>query len=146
MKSRSLSAALLIVLAAFTPVVAAEQPAIYRLIVHPRNPASSVKRVTLRDAFLKKIKHWPHGTVIHPADLVADSRVRHEFSEQVLGRSVAAVKAYWQQKIFSGRDIPPPEFDRDEKVVAYVLTHEGGVGYVSGTAKLRGSKGLTVVP
>jgi hypothetical protein len=61
----------------------------------------------------------------------------------VLRKSVEAVKAYWQQRIFSGRDVPPPQFDRDDRVVAYVLEHEGAVGYVSGDTDLRGSK---VVP
>jgi hypothetical protein len=48
------------------------------------------------------------------------------------------VKAYWQQRIFSGRDVPPPEFATDQEVVAYVLAHEGAVGYVSPGAELRG--------
>jgi len=63
----------------------------------------------------------------------------------VLKRSVEAVKGYWQQRIFSGHDVPPPEFDSDDDVVKYVLKHEGAVGYVSGNANLNGSKVLTVM-
>jgi hypothetical protein len=56
------------------------------------------------------------------------------FVKDVLKRSVAAVKSYWQQRIFSGRALPPPELDSEEEVVLYVLTHPGAVGYVSDRA------------
>src|SRR5688500_19167009 len=48
----------------------------YRIIVHPKNPASSVERTFLRDAFLKKTTRWPHDRVIHPADLASSSAAR----------------------------------------------------------------------
>jgi hypothetical protein len=63
----------------------------------------------------------------------------------VLKRSVLVVKTYWQQRIFSGRGIPPPELDSDALVVEYVLKHRGAVGYVSGVCELGGAKVLTVI-
>lgn len=139
---------LLLGLTALATSVSAEEarppaPA-YRIIVHPKNPASSVERTFLRDAFLKKATRWPHDKVIHPADLASSSAARARFSNDVLGRSLAAIKAYWQQRIFSGRDVPPPELDSDEKVVAYVLKHEGAVGYVSGAANIGSARQLAV--
>jgi ABC-type phosphate transport system substrate-binding protein len=116
----------------------------YVVIVNPSNPAASVDRRFLTDAFLKKTTRWDHGETIRPADQVADSPVRRRFSEEVLKRSVAAVKSYWQQVIFSGRDVPPPELGSDDDVVKYVLKYPGGVGYVSGTANLNGAKILSV--
>ena len=59
-------------------------------------------------------------------------------------RSVEAVKTYWQQAVFSGRDIPPPELDSDDDVVRYVLRNPGGVGYVTGNADLHGARVLVV--
>jgi ABC-type phosphate transport system substrate-binding protein len=114
------------------------------VIVHPRNPESAADRKFLEDAFLKKVTSWPNGRDIHPADLVAESPVRRRFSDDVLNRSVEAVKAYWQQRIFSGGDVPPPEFDSDADVVEYVLRHEGAVGYVSGDATIAPAKVLLV--
>jgi len=120
------------------PPVAA--PPAYRIIVHPTNPANTVSKTLLQDAFLKKTTRWPDDRNIRPADLKASSPVRVRFTEEVLGRTVAAVRSYWQQRIFSGRGVPPPELDSDQKVVAYVLEHEGAVGYVSGTANLQGAR------
>jgi ABC-type phosphate transport system substrate-binding protein len=119
-------------------------PPVYRIIVHPSNPATSVDRSFLEDAFLKKITTWPGGDVIHPVDLAPDSPVRRKFTHDVLNRSVEAVKGYWQQRIFSGRDVPPPEMDSDDDVVKFVLKHEGGVGYVSGTAAIGDAKIVVV--
>ena len=82
--------------------------------------------------------------MIRPAVLAPESSVRRAFTRDVLNRSVEAVKGYWQQRIFSGRDVPPPEFQRDDEVVQFVLKHEGGVGYVSGTANVDGCRVLVV--
>ncbi len=79
-----------------------------------------------------------------PVDQRANSSVRQTFSEAVLRRSVSAVKRYWQQRIFSGRDLPPLEVDSDEAVVAYVLKHRGAIGYVSGGAKIDRTKVVSV--
>lgn len=135
---------LLLALIALSATVSAEPPPAYRVIVHPHNAVSGADRNFLQDVFLRRVKRWPNDKVIHPADLAPSSRVRKRFTEDVLGRSIAAVKAYWQQRIFSGRDVPPPEFESDEQVVAYVLKYEGAVGYVSENAALRGAKVLGV--
>jgi ABC-type phosphate transport system substrate-binding protein len=116
----------------------------FQMIVHPSNPATTVDRKFLVDAFLKKVTRWPHEEVIRPADLDVDSPIRRRFSEQVLRRSVASVKTYWQQLVFSGRDVPPPELDNDWQVVRYVLKHPGAIGYISPGASLEGTKVLTV--
>ena len=114
----------------------------YQVIVNPSIAATAVDRGFLKDVFLKKVTRWPDGTVIHPADLTASSPVRRRFSDEVLERSVESVRNYWQQRIFSGRDVPPPELASDDEVISYVLKHEGGIAYVSGTAKLNGTKVL----
>jgi ABC-type phosphate transport system substrate-binding protein len=119
-------------------------PAGFQVIVNPANPAGSIDRKFLADAFLKKITRWPHEEAIRPVDLAPDSPVRRRFSDDVLKRSVAAIKSYWQQLVFSGRDVPPPELDTDEQVVKYVLRYPGAVGYVSGAANLENAKVLTV--
>jgi ABC-type phosphate transport system substrate-binding protein len=98
----------------------------------------------LIDVFLKRTTRWNDGEAIRPVDQRPDSTARRRFSETILQRSVAAVKSYWQQRIFSGRDLPPPELDSDDAVVSYVTKHRGAVGYVSGTAKLERAKPVQI--
>jgi len=78
------------------------------VIVNPGNPTHHVDRKFLADAFLKKTTRWDDGELIRPVDQLPDSPVRRKFSEDVVKRSVAAVRSYWQQVIFAGRDVPRP--------------------------------------
>jgi ABC-type phosphate transport system substrate-binding protein len=119
-------------------------PAAFRVIVNPANPVGAVDRRFLTDAFLKKTTRWFTGEPIRPVDLGSDSAVRRRFTEDVMNRSVASVKSYWQSLIFSGRAVPPPEMDNDEEVMRYVAKNAGAVGYVSATGELTGVKVVAV--
>jgi len=116
--------------------------AAFRIIVNPANPATVVDRAFVAQAFLKKVRRWPDGLTIQPVDLTRDSMVRRQWSLDLLGRSVEAVKNYWQQLIFAGRDLPPPELPSEGDVVLYVLHNPGAIGYVSGAVPLHGAKVL----
>ena len=145
---RRLALALLLVLGGGLLIdrgpAAAESVADFRVIVHPDNPSTSLSRDALTDLFLKRTTRWGDGETIRPVDQRSDSAVRRRFSDSVLQRSVAAVKSYWQQRIFSGRELPPPELESDEAVVSYVMKHRGAVGYVSGAAKLERARPVQV--
>lgn len=119
-------------------------PPPFVVIVHPSNSAGALDRKFVSDAFLKKVTRWPGGDVIRPVDLPPDSPVRARFSDDVLNRSVQAVKSYWQQIIFSGRDVPPPELASDADVMKYVATTPGAVGYVSGSTTLDGVRAVRI--
>lgn len=116
----------------------------FELIVSPDITLPRLDRKFLTDAFLKKATRWPNDEAIRPVDLEPRSPVRRRFSEQVLKRSVAAVKSYWQQMVFSGRGVPPPELDTDAQVVSFVIRNPGAVGYVSVGTNLRGARALPV--
>jgi ABC-type phosphate transport system substrate-binding protein len=116
----------------------------FRVIVHPEMSVQSLERRTLSEMFLKKITRWPGGDAIQPVDLAPGSRTRHAFSEDVVGRTVASVKSYWQQIIFTGRGLPPPELADDAAVIDYVLRHTGSIGYVSGTASVGAARVVTI--
>lgn len=125
------------------PAPAGETPR-FLVIVNARNPVSSGHTSFVADALLKKVTQWGDGEPLLPVDQKANSETRREFSLVVLGRSVAAVRTYWQQRVFSGRGVPPPELDGDVEVVRYVNTHRGAIGYVSVEAKLDGVKVLAI--
>jgi ABC-type phosphate transport system substrate-binding protein len=116
----------------------------FLLVVNPKNPVQQMEQSAVAQAFLKKTMAWRHGGSIRPVDLGADSQVRRRFTEQVLGRNLVAVKSYWQQMIFSGRALPPPELETDAEVVQYVLRHVGAIGYVSTGTDLRGARAVEI--
>jgi ABC-type phosphate transport system substrate-binding protein len=127
-----------------TAALARGQDVGYVVVVNASNGVTGVDRKFLADAFLKKTTRWPNGDTIRPVDQTPDAAPRRRFTDDVLRRSVAAVKSYWQQRIFSGRDVPPPELESDAQVVRYVLTYRGAVGYVSPGAAVEGVKTVSV--
>lgn len=108
----------------------------HKIIVNAANPVGSMSREEVAQAFMKRKGRWDDGTEIAPIDLGADSPVRDSFSTAVHERSPSAVRAFWQQQIFSGRGVPPVEVKTDREVVAFVASKPGAIGYVSAGADL----------
>ncbi len=124
--------------------LAEEEAQSFVVIVNAQSGESSATREFLTGAFLKQATRWPGGEQLRPVDLRPDSATRSRFSEVVLRRSVSAVRNYWQQRIFTGRGVPPPEVESDAAVLQYVRLHPGSVGYVSPQADCREVKVLAI--
>jgi ABC-type phosphate transport system substrate-binding protein len=113
----------------------------YSVIVHESNPASTMTPSEMAQLFLKKKTKWPSGIAVVPVDQ-SSGKAREAFSREVLGRDVSAVRAYWQQQIFSGRSTAPEEKTSDAAVIAFVKDTPGAIGYVSSSAPMVGVKVL----
>jgi ABC-type phosphate transport system substrate-binding protein len=123
--------------AAFVAPASAAVP--FKVVINVANATSALSRDEVARIFLKKIPTWPGGQTAQPVDQSKDSAVRKAFSKTVLGKEVEDVEAYWQQSIFSGRAVPPPEKASDADVLAFVRSNPNAVGYVSGSAELGAS-------
>lgn len=119
---------------ALTASVAAAEP--YKVVVNAENPTAQISKATLRDYFLGKATRWPHGPAVKPVDLSEASPVREEFSEEVLGRTVAAVRSHWLTTVFAGRGTPPVQLPTDADVLATIRSSPTAIGYVSASAPL----------
>jgi ABC-type phosphate transport system substrate-binding protein len=116
----------------------------YKIIINSASSVSVVSRKELAGVYLKKTAKWRDGTLAVPVDLPEDAPARAGFSRDVLGKPTQAVKAYWNQQIFSGRSAPPAEKRSDADVVAFVRSTPGAVGYVSASTPTPGVKLLAV--
>lgn len=143
MKPRIVAAALLATALVGGP--GAAQQAAYKVVAHPSSASATLGRDQVSKMFLKKAGAWDDGQAVSPVDLPESSPVRAAFSKDVHGRSTSAVKSYWQQRIFSGRDVPPAELGSDADVLAFVKSRPGAIGYVSVGAPEAGVKVLKVV-
>ena len=128
-------AAALVTLGAVTPATGGAQ-ASFVVVVNATNPASNIPKSELAALFTKKTQEWEDGTPVYPVDLPGEDPTREAFTLAIHGKSPRAIRAYWQQQIFAGRQVPPPERESDEQVLAYVRTTQGAVGYVRATARL----------
>lgn len=123
----------------YVPPSGESTPGGYQVVVNSANHVRQLSPAFLRDAYYKRLTRWPSsGETIRPVDLDRESAVRQRFSLVVLQRSVVAVRAYWQQVIFSGRGVPPPELDDEQLVLRYVKTYRGALGYVSNNTSVVG--------
>lgn len=127
MKPRTIAVSVALALAA--PAAAGD----YKIVVNPSNPVSALRRSEVSRIFLKQSVRFPDGRAAEPV-VLAGGRAHARFCEEVHGKSPEAVRAFWNQQVFSGRNVPPVEKSQDRDVIAYVLSHPGGIGVVSGDA------------
>jgi hypothetical protein len=127
------------------PVLGAQTPSDYKVVVNSANPVSTLSRDSLSRIFLKKTTTWPNGQAVAPIDQATNAPSRRAFSKAILGRAPPEVAAHWNQMIFSGRGLPPPTKSSDSEVLAFVRDNPNAIGYVAGDAKLgEGVKAVTV--
>ena len=120
----------------------------FTVIVNEANGVSAMSAADLSKVFFKKVTRWSTGGGLDavPVDLPEGAPAREAFNAAVHGKTLGAVRAYWQQQIFSGRGVPPVEKATDEMVIAFVRATPGAVGYVSAATPLgAGVKRLQVV-
>ena len=124
--------------------IGAQDASAYKVIVHPSNTATQVSRLKLGEMFLKKTTRWPDGHPVLPVEPSGKSPVRQRFTLEVFGKQVIAISAYWQQMIFGGKGVPPPEKASDADVVAFVRDTPGAIGYVWAGSDLTGVRVVAV--
>jgi ABC-type phosphate transport system substrate-binding protein len=113
------------------------------VIVNSSVSISSISRDELSKIFLKKVSKFHDGHPSVPVDLPSGSGLRDAFSRDVHGKPASAVEAYWQQQVFSGRDVPPSE-KGEAAAIEFVRSNGGGIAYVSAGAPTDGVKVLNV--
>lgn len=135
---------ILIVIIIFAAMILAEEAKTYKVIVNESNPINSITKKELAKIFFKKLTKWDSGSAILLVDQDESSPVREIFCKDVLKKSVAKTKVFWQEQIFSGRGVPPIEKASDKEVIDYVKSNPGAIGYISVNATIP-SSGIKVI-
>ena len=112
------------------------EPPVFLVVVNEANAVETMSVEQLSKIFLRKLARWQNGSRITVVDQHPATPVRERFSADVHRRPVAAVVAYWQQQIFSGRELPPSERKDDAAVLEHVRQNPEAVGYVSAQTPL----------
>jgi ABC-type phosphate transport system substrate-binding protein len=100
------------------------------VVVNAANPERALTRQKLSMMFLRQVEQWEDGHEVLPVDQMDKSPARAAFARDVHQRSLSALKRYWQERIFSGSESPPPERVTDSDVLIYVRSNPGAIGYV----------------
>lgn len=116
----------------------------FKVIVNPKNTISSIDRDFLRDAYLKRVTEWGDGKAIRPIDLSSRFPARDRFTQDILKKTPAQLRNYWNQQIFSGKGTPPPEGESTADVIEYVLASPGAIGYLPASTDPGGARVVKV--
>ena len=97
---------------------------------------TAIQREQLVSIFLRQVARWGDGARIRVVDQSTSSAVRERFSRDALGRPTLSVVHYWNGQILKGGARPPTVKQDDQKVVEFVGSTPGAIGFVSAEFKL----------
>jgi len=132
MKTKLSRAAFLVLLSAL--VFSFSASAADYIVIANKGNAVAADKAAVAKMFTGEMKSWGDGTPVVPADLAEDNPIRSSFSTEVLGKSVANMKAFWAQNVFSGKSLPPKQFANDEDVKKFVSATKGAIGYIKSSS------------
>jgi ABC-type phosphate transport system substrate-binding protein len=135
-----LRAAVMAAVMLLTPVLAHAQE--FKIVVNASNSVDAISADEASKLFLKQATKFSNGVAAAPVDQKGATRAA--FCKGVHGRAASAIDTYWQQQIFSGKDIPPAAKAGDDDVIAFVKSTPGGIGYVSAAAATAGVKVISI--
>jgi ABC-type phosphate transport system substrate-binding protein len=116
----------------------------FKIIVNSSNSITSLTKKEVSDFFLKKKTTWASGGIVKPVDHTTNSKTREDFSQQIHGKGIVAIRNFWQQAAFSGTITAPPEKNNDGEVIEYVKKNPGAIGYVSSSTSTDGVKTIGI--
>ncbi len=100
------------------------------LIAHKDMSISAVSKKDVKKLFLGKSKSLIGVDNLTPINQGATSVTRNKFDQSMMGKSSKQMKAYWAQRMFSGKGVPPEELENDQAVLDKVTKCEACIGYV----------------
>lgn len=116
-------------------IISATANAANILVVTNKAMNEKVSLDEVKQIFLLNGARTDSGTIFTPVDQKEGSPIRDEFYKKVLGRTKVQMKAYWAQKIFTGKGMPPESVDsvkdlktafdrKDQNYISYVYEGE----------------------
>lgn len=99
------------------------------VIVHPDNTAN-LSAHTIARIFLGKEKTFEGNVRAIPIDQRIDTKVYEDFARVILRRQPQQVKAYWAQRLFTGKGTPPRGDLKPSDVKKLVASNPSFIGYI----------------
>ena len=113
---------------------------VFLLVVNPGTHITELDADQLRNIYLKRVTELDGDVAAQPVDLPPGAPARERFTHDVIRKTPAQLRSYWNQQIFTGKGVPPVEAESPASAIEFVLTHPGAVAYVPAGIDLRGAK------
>ncbi|MGZ3649878.1 MAG: hypothetical protein ACXVCI_09115 [Bdellovibrionota bacterium] len=107
----------------------------------------SLTKDELHDIYFQNGGRLNGGQAVIPLDYKADNPLREQFYEKAFSRSQVQMKAYWAQRIFTGKGNPPMTVENAKEAATLILEkHENYIGYMNESDVARNMNVLLRLP
>jgi len=100
------------------------------VVVAAGEPVPELSPAQIEDIFLGRSNRFPDGRPAMPIDRSEGSPVRQAFYSEVLGRTLAQVKAHWSKIIFTGRGRPPRQLASADELRKLLRDNPAAISYM----------------
>ena len=100
------------------------------VVIVNKGNANSVDSDFVRRIYTGALKGWPDGSPVLALDQSEGTEAREQFSNTVLRKNMANLKAIWSQNIFTGKGLPPRLASPDAEMKRIVAAEPRAIGYI----------------
>lgn len=104
------------------------------IVVNKANKYDALSREKLKLVYMKKISRWPWGAEVTPIHLTADSRLRRQFTEAMLGMTEEAAEIYWIDQKVTRNVSSPSAVAGAAAAKTLVASRPGAIAYIPRSA------------
>jgi len=117
-----------------------------QVITNAQAELSSLSRKQVMSLFLGRSRNFSNGQIAKAYDHQVDSDIRKRFFEELTGKAISDIDAYWARLRYSGRASPPKELDDVDAVLKEVMSNKHSIAYVTEQdPEALAKKGIVVV-
>ena len=102
----------------------------YLVISNKDVPVDSLSKAELRSIFLGEKVKWNHKKYIKIAILDTGDAYK-DFLHEILGNTPAQYDNFWLKMVYTGKAPMPQTFSEIPKLVDFVGSHPGSIGFVA---------------
>lgn len=100
------------------------------VITNPQANVAALTREQVIDIYMGRTSAFPNGRPAIAFDLKGDQPARSTFYQQLVGKSVAQINAYWARLLFTGSATPPMALKDSATMLHMVQENRDAIGYL----------------
>lgn len=115
------------------------------VVAHVKSNLSGVELKTLKKVFLGKTSKIA-GMNVTAVTLPDANAIKIEFDQKALNKDPGKMKAYWSNRIFTGKGKPLAQVSDEAEMLKFLAADKSAVGYMSADALTSNVKVLLTIP
>ena len=115
------------------------------VVTHAKSDIAAVDMAALKKLFLGKTAKLK-GKKVRPVTLPDTNAIKIEFDSKVVGKDPGKMKAYWANRIFTGKGRPLDQVSSEEAMMVWLSENKNSIGYMSADSISSKVKVLLTIP